>query len=234
MKKTKTASDANTLEVAMQPGKTEARMMAELVTSGIATNAVTMQRIADTGFGALALTDLVATLNESGKAVNENDLAEAERTLNAQAVTLNLIFGELARRAALNMGSHLGAMESYMRLALKAQAQSRATFETLAAMKNPPVVFARQANINNGGQQQVNNGESSAVSGKGSGAHTQAGNLQTEQTGLLEAENGQRLDTRAARKASGSDSHLEAVGTINRPSKRRGQGEVFAQCLERR
>jgi len=32
------------------------------------------------------------------------------------------------------------------------------TLETLATIKNPPVVFARQANINNGGQQQVNNG----------------------------------------------------------------------------
>jgi hypothetical protein len=44
-----------------------------------------------------------------------------------------------------------------MRLALRAQGQCRATLETLAAIKNPPVVFARQANINNGGQQQVNN-----------------------------------------------------------------------------
>jgi len=31
------------------------------------------------------------------------------------------------------------------------------TLETLATIKNPPVVFARQANVNNGGQQ-VNNG----------------------------------------------------------------------------
>jgi len=56
----------------------------------------------------------------------------------------------------------LSAMETYLRLALKAQAQSRATLETLAAIKNPPVVFARQANINHGGQQQVNNGTAPA------------------------------------------------------------------------
>ena len=78
--------------------------------------------------------------------------------LSAQAVAFNAVFAEMARRAALNMGEHIGATESYMRPALKAQSQSRATVETLATIKNPPVVFARQTNINNGGQQQVNNG----------------------------------------------------------------------------
>jgi hypothetical protein len=34
-----------------------------------------------------------------------------------------------------------------MRLALRAQGQCRATLETLAVMKSPPTVFARQANI---------------------------------------------------------------------------------------
>ena len=34
-----------------------------------------------------------------------------------------------------------------MRLALKTQSQCRATVETLAALKNPPLVFAKQANI---------------------------------------------------------------------------------------
>ena len=39
-----------------------------------------------------------------------------------------------------------------MRIALKAQSQCRATLETLAAVKNLPVVFARQANIAQGPQ----------------------------------------------------------------------------------
>ena len=47
-------------------------------------------------------------------------------------------------------------LDRYMRLALKAQGQCRATLETLATIKNPPVVFARQANIAQG-PQQVNN-----------------------------------------------------------------------------
>jgi len=40
---------------------------------------------------------------------------------------------------------------------LKAQSQCRATLEALAAIKNPPIVYARQANIA-AGPQQVNNG----------------------------------------------------------------------------
>lgn len=34
----------------------------------------------------------------------------------------------------------------------KAQSQCRATLETLAAIKNPPVIYAKQANISNGPQ----------------------------------------------------------------------------------
>lgn len=51
------------------------------------------------------------------------------------------------------------------RLALKAQSQSGATVETLVATRDPRVVFARHANINNGGQQQVNNGAAPVVAG---------------------------------------------------------------------
>jgi hypothetical protein len=43
-----------------------------------------------------------------------------------------------------------------MRLALKAQGQCRATLETLAVLKNPPTVFAKQANIAAGAQQVTN------------------------------------------------------------------------------
>jgi len=55
------------------------------------------------------------------------------------------------------MGEYIKAAETYMRLALKAQSQCARTIEVLAAMKNPPVVFAKQANISHG-HQQVNNG----------------------------------------------------------------------------
>lgn len=157
MRKPKKASTTHTLEVPKQEGKSEARQLADLVAAGVASNALTIERYAAGDMGALSLTELLKSLTASGESVNRNDLSQAEQVLQAQALTLNVMFGEMARRAALNMGEHLGAFEAYMRLALKAQSQSRATFETLAAIKNPPVVFARQANISNG-PQQVNNG----------------------------------------------------------------------------
>ena len=73
-------------------------------------------------------------------------------------------------------------------------------------------VFARQANINNGGQQQVNNGGTPSV--------PPAANFSTEQTELLETSDGQRLDTGTQSKAGRVDPHLEAVGKVHRAAQR--------------
>ena len=131
--------------------------------------------------------------------------------LNGQAVALNAMFAELARRGAMNMGEHLDATDRYIRLALKAQSQARATVEAIAAIKNPPVVFARQANINNGGQQQVNNGPQIVAH-----ANARAENSDIAQTGLLEADSGERMDAGEKGTSGSTDSHLAALGKIYR------------------
>ena len=146
-----------TLEFRLRPGVTEDRAIAESVVAGVVGNALTVGNYSSGSFGALSLMDCATVLLETIEATKRGDLSAAESLLTSQAMALNAIFCELARRAALNMGERLDASERYMRLALKAQGQCRATLETLAAIKNPPVVFARQANINTGGQQQVNN-----------------------------------------------------------------------------
>ena len=106
----------------------------------------------------LELASLIRALSDQAKDVHGCDLKRGESILIVQAHTLDAIFNELAQRAALNMGKYLGACETYLRLALKAQSQCRATLETLAAIKNPtPVAFVKQANIA-AGPQQVNNG----------------------------------------------------------------------------
>ena len=133
-------------------------LLAELTTEGLLSNAVLMQSYSSQVVGEISITRAVDGLRTTIKEVKRGDLSSAETILVGQAAALNAMFYELARRAGANMGKHLGTMETYMRLALKAQGQCRATLETLAAIKNPPVVYARQANINNGGQQQVNNG----------------------------------------------------------------------------
>src|SRR5689334_14885035 len=52
----------------------------------------------------------------------QGDLKLASDMLVAQAHSLDALFTEFARRAALNMADYLGATETYGRLALKAQA----------------------------------------------------------------------------------------------------------------
>jgi hypothetical protein len=94
-------------------------------------------------------------MREKVNTVNAGDIKDLEATLTAQASSLNAVYSELARRA-INSDT-MSKLEIYMRLSLKAQAQCARTIEVIATMKNPPIVFAKQANISNG-HQQVNNG----------------------------------------------------------------------------
>ena len=62
------------------------------------------------------------------------------------------MFAELARRAANNMGEYMDATERYGRLALKAQANCRATLEALAKLHQPREQTVRHVHVNEGGQ----------------------------------------------------------------------------------
>ena len=135
--------------------------------------------------GPLDMTALIDTLADGIRTVNDGDMSRVEAMLFAQAQALQSMFMAFSRRALTQ--EYQRNLESFFRLSLKAQSQCRATLETLAAIKNPPVVFARQANINNGGQQQVNNGATPAHAANAAqapaGAH--AGGSDSAQTGLL-------------------------------------------------
>ena len=221
--KTKTTTPAavgkaNTLEPNAEPGKTIERKMADVVGSGLVGNASVMRSYAAGIFGELDIMECARALKDSVGAVKAGDLSAAEGMLMTQAVALNAIFGELARRAASNMGEYPDAFERYMRLALKSQGQCRATIETLATIKNPPVVFARQANISNGGQQQVNNGVPAPVAGTLPAPASRAGKSESEQIELLEASDGERLDSGTTGATGGVNPHLETVGAVNRPA----------------
>jgi hypothetical protein len=98
----------------------------------------------------------------------------------------------------------------YMRLALKAQSQCRATIETRAEIKNPrPIAFAQQANIANG-PQQVNNG------GQVPAEPSCAEKSENQQSILLEKSDGERLDFGAKGAIVGANTPLETVGVTLR------------------
>jgi len=218
--KAATEGKQSVLQVSTRAGVTEERQFADVAIEGIATNALTARSFLAGTLPSLSITEMVASLKDHGRRVNANDLTAAEQMLCAQAVALNAIFGEMARRSAMNMGEYIDATDRYMRLALKAQGQSRATVETLAAMKNPPV-FAKQANIANGPQQVNNGGIGTSTHGR---AH--AGETANQQSKLLEdvTDGSTYVEPRAAPAAARGHSKVEAVAEGDRATKRGGQG----------
>lgn len=151
-------------------------------------------------------------LGQQCKLVSQGDLKRPEAILTAQAHTLDAVFNALARRAALNLGEYTNAAEIYLRLALKAQSQCRATLETLAAIKNPaPVAFVRQANIANG-PQQVNNGALSSGT-----EPSRARDIENAQNRLMEQQHGERLDNLTEPTTSGADPAMATLGKVDRP-----------------
>ena len=108
--------------------------------------------------GEVDLAKLLDDLRTRVEKVQGGDMRPVEAILYGQAVTLETIFTSLARRATSQ--EYLNQFQVYLGMALKAQAQCRATLEALAEIKNPRLVaFVKQANIS-GGHQQVNNGVS--------------------------------------------------------------------------
>ena len=60
-------------------------------------------------FGEIAINTLVSDVETECKLAHSGDLARAEMILMAQAQTLDSIFNNLARRAALNIGEYMNA-----------------------------------------------------------------------------------------------------------------------------
>lgn len=145
---------------------------------------------------------LVDHLRKHAAAVSSGDMTHAEAMLMNQATALQTLFARLAERAMLQ--EYMPNLEAYMRLSLRAQNQCRATLETLAAIKNPPVVFAKQANIS-GGHQQINNGTSAPAS------HAEK-NINQPNELLTEVHHGKTLDTRGTAAAIRNNPAMATVG----------------------
>lgn len=219
---------AAVLPVKLEEGKTREELLAKCATDGVAGNAfVTMMYSAGAGLSeGDELLPLCEQLHSSIKRTKSGSIEQAEELLTAQATSLNAIYVECARRAALNMGHYPDATDKYLRLALKAQSQCRTTLESLAEIKSPrAVAFVKQANIANG-HQQVNNGVS-ASEPEPTGTREETTITQVE---LLEDQSGNvtRLDARAPGKTGRSNPTLEAVGAVHRTANRRRKGSFIA------
>lgn len=142
---------------------------------------------------------LARTLSLQVDDVTNGSMKRPEAMLLSQAHTLDELFNNLARRARNQ--DQLKQYETFLRLALKAQGQCRSTLETLAAIKNPPVIYANQANISNG-HQQINNGVPAS----------HAGEIKNQPNELLEAQHGSTaLDSRTTSATIGKDQAMATV-----------------------
>jgi len=131
----------------------------ELSVEGAVYNAVVLQVCAEGTASPESLHYYVSALRQRVEEVNNGNLKSLDALLSAQIIALNGLSAEMLRRAlGCIQRSNLDGAERVMRLAFKAQAQCRATYETLSASKSPSIVYAKQANIANG-PQQVNNGQ---------------------------------------------------------------------------
>lgn len=150
--------------------------------------------------------DMGALFNELAASiaeVQEGDMTQCEAMLMGQAYALQSIFMNFSRRALKQKCQN--NLESFFRMAMKAQNQCRMTLETLATLKNPPVVFANQANIAHG-PQQVNNGIP---------VPAYAEKVLNQSNKLLEAQHAERLDNGTAGKATRLDSAMATMGKID-------------------
>lgn len=193
---------ARHMTLVMHGDQTQDRAIAEAALSPEMANASTTADYSQGIFSDICLQDCIEVMQADIKAVNGGNLDKLEGMLTAQAEALNAIFNNFAKRAI--HATHMPQLDTYTRLAMKAQAQCRSTVEAIAEIKYPKsATFIKQANI---AQQQV-------ITGKAP-AHAREKDI-TPTNELLAEPAHAALDTRAAGPAIGIDSQLEAVGTSN-------------------
>jgi hypothetical protein len=165
----------------------------------------------------LGLADELGSLNAE---VNAGDLRRAEAVLATQANVLDALFCDLTSRALAV--KDLARMETFLRLGLKAQSQSRATISALAHLKAPrQVAYVQQANI--GQAVQVNNAPRSAEA------------PEVRPNELLEQKHASDwLDAGTAGATVRGDTSLEAVAAVDRATNAGREGQSGPERLQRR
>ncbi len=127
----------NLLEPQIRHGAT-----ASAFASAVLTNSVEKPDIAD----------YIPVFEKQIEKAASGNLTMASQLLASQAITLDSMFTELGRRAAMNLGEYPQAAERYAKLAFKAQTNCRTTLEALAKMHQPREQTVRHVQVSEGGQ----------------------------------------------------------------------------------
>ena len=166
------------------------------------------------------LVEYARALKDRADKAATGDLEASSALLMAQALSLDGIFTEYARIALVNVVKHMDASERCMRLALKAQANSRATLEALAKLHQPREQTVRHVHVNEGGQAVI-----------ADQFHHHAGGRENGQTADQPHAQGPRGPAMLGHDAHGNgvpvpgDQGAEPVSDARREGKRRAQGQ---------
>ena len=143
------------LPVERRPDEKIGRTMARIVLDPQTRNANLAMSFGSQVFGDRHKPDVAessAVLGEEIERATKGDLSLASRIYTSQAMSLDALFTEMARRSGNNMGQYPDAADRYMRLALKAQAACRSTLEALARLHQPREQTVKHVHVNDGGQ----------------------------------------------------------------------------------
>ena len=145
------------LDIAVPVGESDSQTLARAAVHPVLIAVQTTNAFkGDTAWKKLDIDMLFDRVQESVEKTQNGNLADLEAMLVAQAMTLQAIFSRLAMNASEQ--SNVKSYETFMGLALRAQAQSRSTIQAVVELKFPrQATFIKQGNFANGNQQ-VNNG----------------------------------------------------------------------------
>lgn len=102
-----------------------------------------------------ALADTTEIMARTCGDVHKGNLALQKSILACQATTLDTIFTHMAEMALNNLGEHPEAAGRYLRLALKAQSNCKATIEAIDRMAREGIQTVKHVYVDNRGGQTV-------------------------------------------------------------------------------
>lgn len=150
-------SKPNELKAMNDPNKSKEQVLAEVTMSPFVRNSNLAGKVGGNVFGdqESSIEETTKISTENCKAVRNGDLGNQKDMLTCQATTLDTLFTELAGRAVNNLGHYPETVERYMRLALKAQSQCKATIEALDKITREGTQTVKHVHVDNRGGQAV-------------------------------------------------------------------------------
>ena len=190
--------------LAKQDKQAESEHYAKVSLSPATMSAVLSEAFTSSIFPDTKIADVASALRDKITIIQNGDMKPIEAMLIGQAQALQTMFVSLGRQAASN--TSLPQYTAFMNLALKAQAQSRATIQALTELKYPKqVAFVKQANISHG-HQQVNNATSTH-------APAHAKEIEHQPNELLSEMNHATMDSSGTATTSAIDKAMATVAT---------------------